>query len=488
MGSKRIMDWFGGYWSDYRSTTEDIAQKTTANNIEELGKMDNIPYMKIQTQENTENSNPPVETNVTKITAKNPKLLSQVMSVPDLSNMKSTSHWNKRRDFKELLREYLVVQTLSEGSTAEVFLAEERATGKLVIIKEQLLEKRDRKMVHREACIHSRLQHPNIVELYSTAKNQKVMVLLQEYVGGGELFDAVIPDIGVHPMRVRSYLLQLVSAIKYLHNLGIAHRDIKPENVCLDSSKEIPKLIDFGLSEYVSEEPGAVYKRHVGTVPYMAAELWLDVEATHIDVDIVATDVWALGIMLFCMLAGRFPWGEASLRSKEYQRYLKGDFSRKPWKSIPEVQLTLLRHMLDVDPRTRWNIVEVEQYILTRWAPVRVPSPSKLHAPVPQVLAPVPQVLMGHADLTTAQHSGNNTNISHSEIVSATESGDFENTIASARTTIEHPSPLMGGFPQTSDSSGLNMVGVGNVKSVQSLHAGSHKDSTANWVRDQARN
>ncbi|KNC82661.1 CAMK/CAMKL/CHK1 protein kinase [Sphaeroforma arctica JP610] len=288
-------------------------------------------------------------------------------------NMYNT-HYHKYGDVQDLLREYVVIKTLSQGSTAEVFLAKERATGALMVVKEQRLEKSDIAFVDREAMLHSRLHHPNIVALYETAKNNEVMVLLQEYMGGGELYSAVIPNIGAHPMRVRHYFTQLVSAIRYMHDVGVAHRDIKLENVCLDSSKKTAKLVDFGLSECVNERPGALYKRHVGTIPYMAAELWYNQDATYVEVDIKATDVWALGVLLFCLLVGRFPWGEASHRSKEYQMYLRHDFTQQPWRTIPDTQSTLLIHMLDVNPARRWTSAQVERYIYTHWAVVGEPQ------------------------------------------------------------------------------------------------------------------
>eukprot|EP01134_Creolimax_fragrantissima_P005772 CFRG5772T1 len=439
MGAKRIMEWIGGYWGEGKPSTDTNTTSTTATSeLEQLNTID-TEIVKPAAHKNARQQ--PCIQNPT-ASQKPMGNISQIMSVPDFSTVKNNT-WNKKRDFKELLREYMVVKTLSEGSTAEVFLAEERKTGKLVIIKEQLLEKRDRRGVHREASIHSRLQHPNIVELYATAKNHKVMVLLQEYVGGGELFDAVIPDIGVHPMHIRDYLVQLVSATKYLHDSGVAHRDLKPENVVLDKEKNIVKIIDFGLSEYVSEDYYTLYKRHVGTVPYMAAELWKDRSKTHIVVDIKATDVWALGIMLFCMLVGRFPWGEASLRSKEFERYLSGDFSRKPWRTIPLVQLTLLKHMLDINPQTRWTIGQVEEYVMLRWKPVRMTIKVSEHSSVRKTGTP------------TAE-SGT--------IESATDSGIESMNVSSDTINL----PLSPCGKDSEPSTGL-FLGVDNVKSVQSL-------------------
>eukprot|EP01134_Creolimax_fragrantissima_P004429 CFRG4429T1 len=336
MAGKRIMNWIGICVGNYGDQSADHPSNT-------------------RTQEQSQ----------TRRTGR----FSSTVTAPNF-NLSNNTNCNKSRDFKQLLKEYQVVRRLCGGSTAEVFIAQEVNTGRYVIIKEQLLEKCERSNLDKEISIHSRLNHPNIVELIATSQNQKVTVLVQEYLPGGELFDAVTPDVGMNENKVRIFMKQLVEAIKYLHDSGVAHRDVKPENIVLDKSKNIVKLIDFGLSDQVSKDPQATYKRHVGTIPYMAPELLRNVGRTHVEIDIKATDVWALGIVMYCMLFGRFPWSKANNNSKEFRNYVsKGEEfqASRSWTKVDETDVVLLRRMLDINPNTRWTIHEAKNYIQCVW-------------------------------------------------------------------------------------------------------------------------
>eukprot|EP01134_Creolimax_fragrantissima_P005673 CFRG5673T1 len=298
----------------------------------------------------------------------------QVMSSPSLyRGMKDEALQTMQtstKSFEELLKDYGVVKSLRDGSTAEVYVARHRVTGRLVIIKEQVLAKRDRSAIHMEASLHGRCNHPNVAKLYATAMNQKVMIMLAEYLGGGDLSDVIIPEKGLTDRTlVRKIMVQLVSATKYLHSIGIAHRDIKPENIVLSEDKKIAKIIDFGLSEIVlSNDVSATYRRHVGTLPYMPPELLVNQTDSNGCVDMKAADVWALGVVLFCMLTGRFAWSESSSKCIGYRRYSAGDFSHVPWDTIPHSQLTLLKNMLNINVKQRWTIEQVQEYMMKHWS------------------------------------------------------------------------------------------------------------------------
>lgn len=81
-----------------------------------------------------------------------------------------------------------------------------------------------------------------------------MITIIQEFVGGGDLFDAVVPDIGCRE-KTLPYIHQLCSALAYMHSKNIVHRDLKPENICVSADKQAIKIIDFGLAlQYVKEK------------------------------------------------------------------------------------------------------------------------------------------------------------------------------------------------------------------------------------------
>lgn len=279
-----------------------------------------------------------------------------------------------------IVTEYDLARVIGESKTAVVSLAVNNVTKERVAIKRHPKRNGD-SHVYKEAALQSVLDHPSIAGLRAFAENESYLYLVQEYCAGGELFDAVAPDVGCPPHVARSYTLQLFKALAYIHGKGIAHRDLKPENIMLTADKSSIKVIDFGLSEYCI--PGARYKQHIGTVPYMAAELWTPTSSGYAEIDLKAADVWAAGVVLYCMMSGRFPWSEATSRSPEFRRYREGDFTFAPWPELGlkhPAALDLLLHMLDLNPTRRWTVDQCIDFIETKWIvdpPARTPPKTK---------------------------------------------------------------------------------------------------------------
>mmetsp|Transcript_32647 Transcript_32647/g.56756 ORF Transcript_32647/g.56756 Transcript_32647/m.56756 type:complete len:908 (+) Transcript_32647:2585-5308(+) len=143
------------------------------------------------------------------------------------------------------------------------------------------------------------VEHPFIMKLVKTFKDNDWVYFLTEYVNGSDMFD-VIREIGIlTEAAAKFYIGCLLSALRYLHERSIIYRDLKPENVIIDN-EGYPKLIDFGTAKKINGRTFTL----VGTPHYMAPEVITSQGYG------IAVDYWSLGVILFELLCGAVPFGE----------------------------------------------------------------------------------------------------------------------------------------------------------------------------------
>jgi len=169
-----------------------------------------------------------------------------------------------------------------------------------------------------------------------------------EYVDSGELLEYLYKKKKLDENESRHFFKQLVSAIKYCHQLGIIHRDLKLENVLIDKLGNI-KVIDFGLGDF--SEVGKKETLLCGTQDYMPPEILQNIEY-----DGFLVDVWCLGIILFALNCGSLPFAcEADA--------IKGSFEmNSSWSK--ELQ-DLLKKMLEPNPKNRFTMDDVLNHTWT---------------------------------------------------------------------------------------------------------------------------
>ena len=170
-----------------------------------------------------------------------------------------------------------------------------------------------------EARAVARLQNAHIVQIYEIGEHQGLPYFCLEYVDGGNLA-ARLKGLPPSDMEAARLVELLARAVHYAHGRGIVHRDLKPANILL-TDDGVPKIADFGLAKFLSEDNGATRTGAIlGTPCYMAPE-----QATGKAKDIgPAVDIYALGAILYELLTGRPPFrGESiqeTLRLVEEQR------------------------------------------------------------------------------------------------------------------------------------------------------------------------
>lgn len=208
-------------------------------------------------------------------------------------------------------RHYVVIRDLGRGSFSEVKLVRERRTGHERVCKyvstehmtDEVLE-----MARTEIRALAALDHPSIVRLYEYAEDskQQMLVLILEYVAGGDCSDLLIDsENGLSEVTVARLMYQLLVATNLCHTSGIVHRDIKPTNVMLARGAEpwagpALKLIDFGLALRAE-----CSRDLVGTPAYLPPEVLVGTSDYASKVDI-----WSIACTAAELLAGEPPFGK----------------------------------------------------------------------------------------------------------------------------------------------------------------------------------
>lgn len=270
---------------------------------------------------------------------------------------------------------YEVLQDLGRGTYGKVVLAKCLETGTNVALK--VLPKSSTKLreFQREFQYSYFLSpHCNIVDSYNVAfETRSSYVFAQEYAPIGDLFDAIPPQVGMKDREVKLVVKQVASALEFMHSKQLVHRDIKPENVLIfepDFNKV--KLMDFGMTR----KDGTVIRKTNGSIPYTPPEICEAVRNENITVS-ASGDVWAFGVLLFCMLTGNFPWENADIGDiyfSEFVTWQRRKTSKVPsqWKRFTSKFLRYFRKSLDIKPERRCEIKEITKYLNDTWLlPIR---------------------------------------------------------------------------------------------------------------------
>ncbi|HEY2295657.1 MAG TPA: serine/threonine-protein kinase, partial [Thermoanaerobaculia bacterium] len=251
------------------------------------------------------------------------------------------------------ISQYRLLRPLGRGGMGIVYLALDVELGREVAIKflHHWREARpaDEVRFRREAQAAASLDHPCIGTIYEIGEHEGVRFLAMAYYEGTTLAQLLAgrPDHRLPTPEAASIAGQLASALAAAHAAGIAHRDLKPENVMVLPDGRV-KLLDFGLARWV--DAGGVTEEGVavGTAAYMAPEQLRGERTT------TAVDLWALGVVLYEMLAGRRPFGGERAGMMHSILHEHPPPLREERPDVPAVLERIVSRCLTKEPGDRW--------------------------------------------------------------------------------------------------------------------------------------
>jgi predicted Ser/Thr protein kinase len=208
-----------------------------------------------------------------------------------------------------------VLEELGKGAMGTVYKARDPVLERLVALKTVhpgLLEKGDTlARFQREARAAAKLQHSNIVTIYELGEAEDAVFIAMELLEGSDLAHAMIPADRLTREQKLKIVVQICRGLDYAHKQGVFHRDVKPANVHVRPDLTV-KIVDFGIARLADSnmtQTGLV----LGTPSYIAPEALIGARVDH------RADMWAVGVILYELLAGRRPYESPTITSLVYR-------------------------------------------------------------------------------------------------------------------------------------------------------------------------
>jgi tRNA A-37 threonylcarbamoyl transferase component Bud32 len=281
-----------------------------------------------------------------------------------------------------------IVRLLGEGGMGRVYEALQQNPSRTVavkVIRAGITSEKTMRRFEREAQFLGKLQHPGIAQIFVVGSYSSdigdVPFFVMEYIPHAKPITNYVAEQGLTLRDTLGLFKQVCEAVCHGHDRGIVHRDLKPGNILIDSDG-MPKIIDFGVARSTDSDLTLTAMRTdtgalVGTVQYMSPEQFGDSSAEGLD---GRADVYALGVVLYELLAGELPYQVRRKKMHEAARivceYIPPTLRSRD-KSIPRAVSLIAERCLQKDRRGRYQsageLVRDIQCVLDG-KPIRMPA------------------------------------------------------------------------------------------------------------------
>ncbi|EGR31190.1 protein kinase domain protein, partial [Ichthyophthirius multifiliis] len=253
------------------------------------------------------------------------------------------------------IKKYEKGQLLGKGGFAKCFQILNLETKKImaakIIPKNTLVKNRARQKLISEIKIHKSLHHIHIVKFEHVFEDNENIYILLELCPHQTLNELIKRRKRLTELEAQCYIVQIVSALKYLHQNLVIHRDLKLGNLFIGEKMEV-KLGDFGLATKL-EFPGEKKRTICGTPNYIAPEI-LDGKVGHS----YEVDIWSLGVIIYTLLIGKPPFETSDVKTT-YKKIKQNNYSFPDHITIAPNAKNLIQIILVEDPTKRPSLDEI---------------------------------------------------------------------------------------------------------------------------------
>ncbi|XGW29138.1 hypothetical protein V3C99_008720 [Haemonchus contortus] len=253
-----------------------------------------------------------------------------------------------------VLDQYDIHEEIGTGAFGVVHRCTERATGNTFAAKfVNTQNEADKATVRKEINTMSVLRHPKLINLHDAFEGDKEMVMIYEFMSGGELFEKVADDSNrMTEAEAIEYTRQVCKALCHMHEMNYVHLDLKPENIMFTTKKSNElKLIDFGLASYL--DPKESVKVTTGTAEFAAPEVANGEPVGYY------TDMWSVGVLAYILLSGLSPFaGENDEETLKNVKKCDWNMDDPIFSQVSDNAKDFVRKLLVAEPGGRMTIHE----------------------------------------------------------------------------------------------------------------------------------